>query len=349
MEKTENQRHTWQGFQHGVNLGGWLSQCNHTRERYDTFIREEDIGRIASWGLDHIRVPVDYELVEDEQGGYREEGFAILARVIGWCRAAGLNMVLDLHKTYGFSFDCHEGESGLFGNPACQERFWRLWEQFATRFGGDRDMLAFELLNEVTDQAYAASWTRIADTCISRIRAIAPDIDILVGSYWNNSIDALPDLEAPKDAHVIYNFHCYDPIVFTHQGAPWVQGMDRGFRFSLDRPMADLAAETEAFLGEKPEDFEGLNLDEPLSQAYFDRRFAKAVAVAAERGVRLYCGEYGVIDRARPEDALTWYRAISSAFDAAGIGRAAWSYRQMDFGLVDDAMKGVFEQVVKLL
>ena len=61
------------GFTHGVNLGGWLSQCDHTKERYDTFIVEDDIKEIKSWGLDHIRVPVDYNLVEDEEGNYLEE------------------------------------------------------------------------------------------------------------------------------------------------------------------------------------------------------------------------------------------------------------------------------------
>ena len=57
-----------EGFQHGINLGGWLSQCVHTPEHYDSFIGEEDIRRIASWGLDHVRVPVDYELIETQEG-----------------------------------------------------------------------------------------------------------------------------------------------------------------------------------------------------------------------------------------------------------------------------------------
>ena len=35
------------GFMHGVNLGGWFSQCNHTAERYDNFIKEEDFKTIA--------------------------------------------------------------------------------------------------------------------------------------------------------------------------------------------------------------------------------------------------------------------------------------------------------------
>ena len=32
----------FEGYTHGVNFGGWLSQCDHTKERYDTFITEED-------------------------------------------------------------------------------------------------------------------------------------------------------------------------------------------------------------------------------------------------------------------------------------------------------------------
>ena len=38
------------GFQRGINLGGWLSQCTPKKEHYDTFITEQDLRTIASWG-----------------------------------------------------------------------------------------------------------------------------------------------------------------------------------------------------------------------------------------------------------------------------------------------------------
>ena len=50
----------FEGFTKGINLGGWLSQCDHTKERHETFITEEDIRNISLWGVDHVRVPVDY-------------------------------------------------------------------------------------------------------------------------------------------------------------------------------------------------------------------------------------------------------------------------------------------------
>ena len=48
------------GYMHGINLGGWFSQCEHTSEHYDTFICRDDIRRISEWGFDHLRLPVDY-------------------------------------------------------------------------------------------------------------------------------------------------------------------------------------------------------------------------------------------------------------------------------------------------
>ena len=340
---------TWIGFQHGINLGGWFSQCDYSEERYETFIRKSDLQTIAEWGLDHVRLPVDYNLVQREDGSLIESGFRRIKTVIEWCREYGLHLVLDLHKTIGFSFDQGEAQTGFFENKELQEHFYRLWEAFAVRLAGDSDMLAFELLNEVTDRAYADTWNQIVHQCIQRIRKVASEVPILVGGYWNNSIEAIPDLDAPYDEHIIYNFHCYDPLMFTHQGAPWVNGMDTGFRYSIMQPVRELRHYTEEFRNAPAHDFDKVDPDKPLGADYFLHRFEQAVAVACQRHVKLYCGEYGVIDRASPEDALRWYEAIHQAFETYGIGRAAWSYREMDFGISDSRMDSVRSRLIQML
>ena len=311
------------GFHRGVNLGGWLSQCDYSRDRLENFIKEEDIARIASWGLDHVRIPVDYNVLENKDGSWRDEGFALISRAIGWCRTYGLNAVIDLHKTAGFSFDTDEKEVGFFDSPVYQERFYRLWEELAARCAGDSRHVARELLNEVTDESFITAWNRSAGECIRRLRRVVPDHLILVGSYHNNSAHAVPALDKPADDRVIYNFHCYEPLRFTHQGAPWVRQMDPAFRLPFDE-------------AEIPADF-------------FDRVFEPAVRAAKENGAELYCGEYGVIDRAKPEDAVKWYRMIHAAFEKYGICRCAWSYRQMDFGLSDARMDAVRDELLPLL
>ncbi len=305
------------GIVRGVNLGGWLSQCDYSDERLSSFITREDFSRIASWGLDHVRIPVDYNVLEDGRG------FERLDWALEMCLRNRLKMVLDLHKAAGFSFDKGEKEAGFFDSEALQERFCALWEEIARRWGASCGTVVFELLNEVTEKRFIDAWNRIAARAISRIRSAAPDTLILVGSYGNNSAGAVPDLAAPADGNVLYNFHCYDPLPFTHQGAYWVDSLPRDARISF------------AESGVTEDTFEGL--------------FAPALQAAARRNTSLYCGEYGVIDKVSPEDTLRWVKTIHAVFERHGISRALWSYRQMDFGLCDARLDGVRSELLRWL
>jgi len=311
------------GFYKGVDLGGWLSQCDYSDERLNGFITEPDIEKIKSWGMDHVRLPIDYNILENEDGTYKESGFAHIDRAFGWCRKYGLNMVLDLHKTAGFSFDFGEKEDGFFTSEKLQERFYKLWEQLAQHYGEYSENMAFELLNEVTDPAYIDTWNKVSHECIRRIRCLAPDTLILVGSYHNNAASAVKDLAAPYDDKVVYNFHCYDPLPFTHQGAYWVPNLDRDVRISY------------AESGVSPKLFEDL--------------FEEAYITAQKNNTVLYCGEYGVIDLVPPEDILAWYKDINAAFEKYNIARCAWSYKEMDFGLSDPRMDEVRDELLKYL
>lgn len=310
------------GFYRGINLGGWLSQCDYSENRLNNFITESDFEKIASWGLDHVRIPVDYNVLENEDGSYNESGFARIDTALGFAKKYGLKAIVDLHKTAGFSFDEGEQETGFFDNDKYQERFYRLWEELAKHFGKDTENVAFELLNEVTEQRFSEAWNRVSRECIKRIRTYAPDTLILLGSYWNNSPESVKDLEKPYDDKVIYNFHCYSPMEFTHQGAPWVKD-----------------------LTDTKTNFE----DADITPEFFEKLFAEAMETAKNNGTSLYCGEYGVIDRATPEDALKWFKVINSVFEKYKIARAAWSYKEMDFGLSDSRMDGVRDELIKYL
>lgn len=338
------------GFMKGVNLGGWLSQCDHKKETYDNWIKESDIKTISQWGLDHVRLPVDYNLVETDEGAYKEDGFAYIQTAIDWCKKYNLNLVLDLHKTCGYSF--HEGynESGFFVNEDLQERFYKLWEQFANRYSKYEDMICFELLNEVTSPSYSDTWNKIVKNCIARIRKISPTVKILVGGYWNNSFDALKDLDKPADENIIYNFHCYEPLLFTHQAGLWVSpNMTADFRWPLQSKFEDYQKETIVKIKPDCANFTRFNPNDTVTKEFFETIFTGALKVAEERNVTLYCGEYGVIDQANPEEALKWYKMIHEILEKHNIGRAAWSYKGMNFGLSDSWLDSVRDELLKNL
>ena len=86
-----------------------------------------------------------------------------------------------------------------------------------------------------------------------------------------------------------------------------------------------------------------------VGPAFFEALFQPALKIAEERDIPLYCGEYGVIDQADTESTLHWYRTITSVFDKYHIGRAAWTYKGMDFGLTDSHMNPILPQVLPLL
>jgi hypothetical protein len=335
----------------GINFGGWLSQCEHTKEHYDTFITEKDVQEVAGWGLDHIRVPVDFELLETPDGEYLDEGFAYIDACITWCEKAHLNLILDLHKTAGYSFinpDAANDPGSLFTDEGTKLRFYLLWEQFALRYGHLSDHVCFELLNEVVPEDVIEEWNHIARRAVEKIRSIAPDIKILIGGVFYNHVTKVKYLDEPYDRNIIYNFHCYEPLVFTHQSAYWVKFMPQ-----------DLTIEYPATIGECKEKSKPLieiaicSCDKPLDSMigpdFFEELFAEAVQIAADRDVPLYCGEYGVVDNASTESTIRWYRDIHSAFEKNGIGRAAWTYKKMDFGVIDDHYAPVKSELIALL
>lgn len=342
----------WEGFQKGVNLGGWLSQFDRYDPRhFDTFITEKDIGEIAAVGFDHVRLPVDYIVLEDEDGVFREEGFARLRRCLDWCRAHDLRCVIDLHECFGYSFDPLKKDMDrrrFFFDAALQDRFLRLWTELARRFGGEPEWAAFEPLNEVVPMDVAKEWNDLIRRYVETVRPLAPRTWLVVGGVCYNNVRTVEWLELPEDDRIVCNFHCYDPHIFTHQGAYWVEGMPRDFRIGYPLPPEDYRAATRRVLHQEYDAV--FDVDTPeMGPAFFDRLFAPAVAAAERRRAPLYCGEYGVIDLADNGDKLRWLRDIHAVFAARGIGRALWNYREKDFGLVDERFASIRDEFIRSL
>ena len=207
----------------GVNLGGWLSQYHaFDHQHFRTFITADDVKQIAGWGMDHVRLPIDYPILEDDThpGVYKEEGFAHIDRCLDWCKAAGLNVILDLHQAPGYKFDALD-RVALFSEEALQARFINLWRALAERYQNEGDYLYLELLNEIM-LPNSDPWNALVARVVSAIRAIDPRRVIVLGGNRYNSPDQLKELQRPTDENILYTFHYYAPIIFTHQKAPWV-------------------------------------------------------------------------------------------------------------------------------
>ncbi len=331
----------------GINLGGYLSQCCHEETHYDTFILEEDIKQIADWGFDHVRLPIDYEVLETKEGTVIEKGYERVRKVIGWCQRNGLNIILDLHKAYGYDFNDagNKEKNNLFSSKELQDRFVTLWARMASHFGKE-DNVAFELLNEVVENENAEAWNDLIRETISPIRKEAPTTPIIYGGIQWNSVSTLKLLEVPKDPNIIFTFHFYEPLLFTHQKAPWVATIDPKETIFYPQSMEDYK-EKSAKIGDQ-----GLAVvnakSKTMGPEFIEEMVEEAIRAAQNAGVSLYCGEFGVIDRAPVEDTLRWFQDVDSVFSKYDIGMAVWSYKKMDFGIIEKHYESIKEDLISL-
>lgn len=331
----------------GVNLGGYLSQCEHTKEHYEEFIKESDIEKISSWGFDHIRLPIDYEVLEEEDGTPIEDGYTIVDRLVNWCRNHKLGVVLDLHKAYGYDFnDAGDGEkNNLFGNVKLQKRFVDLWERISSNFS-KYDNVAFELLNEVVEEDNADAWNKLIEKAVEAIRKNAPDSYIIYGGIQWNSAKTLKLLEKPHDDKIIYTFHFYEPLLFTHQKAYWVKTMDPSWEISYPGTMEEYM-EKSKIIGDQGKAVYECGLDY-IGTQLIDDLVQDAITAAENAGVGLYCGEFGVIDRAPVEDTKRWFDDVNEVFSKYNIRYCVWNYKEKDFGIADAHYDEIRDDLIRI-
>jgi hypothetical protein len=323
------------GYMAGINLGGWLSQYPHfdsaeaLKAHQEHVITEPDIAQIASWGMDHVRLPVDYPVLDSG------EGYGYIDKALEWAQKYNLNVVLDLHRTPGYSFDTQD-QNTFLADANLHERFLQLWRDLAGRYKDiPADTLCYELLNEIFDSD-SSHWNPLALKAIDEIRKIDPAHRIILGGVMGNSCRALKLLPVLTDPLIVYNFHTYDPFWTTHQKAGWVpelKDVTWQSRYPEDHPPAEWAKST--------------GYDGRVDIAWVRNNLKPAFDFQEEHDCVLYCGEYGVIEKADLTTRENLSADISEVLLEHGIGRAAWSYKGMDFPHIGNDGKPLSQQLIQ--
>ena len=341
----------WTGFEHGMGIGGWLTNYKRFNclpperrlvltvgdyEHFETYITEEDVRNIYDLGMDHIRLGFDQLVIEEKPGVLRRQTVELLLRFADWCEKYGIGLVLNMHKAIGNYCDIEE-KVGLLDDEGLQQRFIAVWEQLEEIFH-DRPAVVFELLNEVRD-VDPELWNDLAGKTITAIRKKSLTRQIVVGGVCGNAAWALGQLRVFDDENVIYTFHCYDPYGFTHQ-----QGVLQPPPMFYNRKMpwpGDI---------ERYRDFErvAMGKEDPLPEyAVMDRRYIEDTMKPAFKFMEknpdkiLWCGEFGTIRHCPIEWRENWTADVISILKEHSIPYCVWNYLSTPndgnrFSLVDD-------------
>jgi hypothetical protein len=319
----------------GINLSNWYAQTDdgkYTPAKLASYMTPADFQLIHDLGFDHVRLSINPEpLLADKQAGSLDsEAMARLDGAVQRIVSLGLVVVLDIHPEEGWSRESTQTDDGTV-------RFLNFWKSFAHHFAGtDPEKVYFEVLNEPM-RMDIYRWAGEQARAIGVIRSQAPRHTIIAtGATWG-AIDSLVATEPVRDDDVIYTFHDYTPMEFTHQGAGFVMkelATLRGVPYpsSPENIAPLLGAQTDeqvrkdlAWYGEQRWDI-----------AMMEKQIGAAVEWAKERHVPLYCGEFGVFRLyAPPADRARWIGDMRQTLETDGVGWAMWDYKGW-FGMVTE-------------
>ena len=325
---------------HGTNISHWLSQSDVRGTQRKAYFTRDDVQRLADWGFDHFRMPMDEVQMWDTTGRPEAEAFDLMESALDWADRAGLKVVVDLHILRSHFFN-QPTEPPLFTIPAEAEKFAGFWRQLSARLKGrSNDKVIYELMNEPV-ATNPDDWNRVAMLAFGAIRQLEPQRTIILGSNRWSSVTTFDQLQVPDDKNTILTFHFYHPMLITHHRAHWCpEGkMYDGPVQYPGRPIPDQhLAEVRQPEGNRLVQLNFNELNKPYDRSNMVADIAKPLAVAKRTGLPLYCGEFGVIDLTPRPVIHAWYRDLISVFNEFGIGFANWDYKE-EFGILDKQNK----------
>ena len=319
----------------GLNMGGWLSQIDAIQEKdpekfpgidghMETFIGNADFANVHKWGFDHVRVPVDSYLFFDDNEDVIKSRIVHLDKAVDLSAQNGLKFILDLHECPGHDFaDATDSPvQKLFADDVYLKKAEKIWAFLAERYG-ERDHVIFESLNEPVAPT-SEIWNKTKDRICREIRCHAPKSTIITGSNMWNWPSTFGELTPFDDDNVIYSVHFYEPLLFTHQHAPWLNEAET----KITRP----------YPGDYGPGFTR-KYDLWLSVGAWDRNrfvseFEPVNAFRKKYNVPIICNEFGVYTPVELESQLRWYEDMLSVLKEMEIGFSYWNYKNLDFGII---------------
>ena len=315
----------------GVNLNQWFSQVPdallYDHDRLRNWINADDFSTLAKAGFTHVRFPIDFKLYFDEQNPsvLKTEYLPELDHALDGLQAAGLAAVVDFHARKDIKQRINE-------DPAFTEAIVQMWTAMARHLAArDHNHVFFEVMNEPVP-APSSPWWEVQGRVIGAIRAVDPDRTIVAAGDRSGMLEGLLNHQPYADRNVIYTFHFYDPILFTHQGASWVSDAGKvvtGMTYPADE--ANKAAVANSFPG-----FRDKIMQYQANSDALSTRIARVVDWAHSNNVQIYCGEFGVYGAHAPVDSRQrWLTDVRSILERDHIDWSMWDYTTA-FGIAMD-------------
>ena len=184
----------------------------------EAYITQADIRFVKAAGFNTVRVPLDWRLFvetgDDGTDRFAGPGWALLDRLVQWCREAGLRVILDMHAApggqTGVNIDDSPGYPLTFYVPRYRRLTVGLWQKLAAHYRDEPAVLGYDLLNEpispYSDEKYLnPRLDEFYRDIVAAVRSVDGNhIVFLEGAQWATYFAVLG---RPFDANAVYTYH----------------------------------------------------------------------------------------------------------------------------------------------
>lgn len=212
----------------GVNFNNHHWESDATAITHSDHHSEIDYQRITSMGMNVIRFNLNYRVFEDDSVPYqyKQEGWDWLDKNIAWARKYGLYLIMDMHVPQGGYQGGTDWGYALWDEVENQNRLKALWKAIAGRYKDEVAIAAWDLINEPTPSRNDAQWETFAQELIDEIRTVDPNHLLIVEIGYGDNVRW--SFFRVDDDNVMYDFHNYSPMEYTHQYSGFVGRGDGG-------------------------------------------------------------------------------------------------------------------------
>ncbi len=197
-----------------VSRFGELEKDRLMRVYRDNYMKPRDFDLIKSLGMNVIRVPFLYSLIEGTTPySLRPDAFKYLDYAVNEAEKRGMYVILDLHGAVGGAAAASEqhdgcvGPAAMWGNAGYMDRTKWVWDMIASHYNGRSAVAAYDLLNEPwgTD---ATTLANFGYELFNTVRAKDPNHVIILPGH-NSGIDAYGNPNTRGLTNVAFWMHFY--------------------------------------------------------------------------------------------------------------------------------------------
>jgi endoglucanase len=193
---------------------------------------EIDYSRVKDMGMNLIRFYLNYKIFESDAAPYtyKQAGWDWVDKNIAWAKKYNIRLLLNMHFPQG-GYQSQGTGDALWTNVENQNRLTALWKAIAERYKDEPQIIGYGPVNEPVPTTDISQWQQLAQRITNEIRTVDKNhILFIEKAIYVKGKPETADYNFPNitDNNVAYEFHIYDPFLFTHQLFTWANTGEGG-------------------------------------------------------------------------------------------------------------------------